>query len=95
MIHKHRNFSTHHISKILLIHNSGSKFNKITIMGGIIQLKIKIVMTSFIVLIILYSIHVITIIIIDSNFLLIINWNLFRNLWLCISLASWIVGVQK
>jgi uncharacterized protein YndB with AHSA1/START domain len=64
------------ISNILLIHNSGSKLNKITIMRyliGIIQLKIKILMKSFIFIIILYSIHVITIIIIDSNFVVVIN----------------------
>src|SRR5215216_2980020 len=63
MIHKHRNFITLHISKFLLMNSSGSKLNKITIMG----LKIKIMMTSFMVIIIIYSIHVITIIIIDRR----------------------------
>src|SRR3990170_8026865 len=68
MMHKHRYFTTLHISIILLIHISGSKLNKITIMTyliGMIQLKIKIMMTRFLVL---YSIHVITITIIYSNF---------------------------
>src|SRR5215216_739690 len=63
MIHKHRNFITLHISKFLLMNSSGSKLNKITIMG----LKIKIMMTSFMVIIIIYSIHVITIIIINRK----------------------------
>ena len=49
MIYKHRNFTTLHISKILLMNNSGSKLNKVTIIG----LKIEIKMTSFIVIIIL------------------------------------------
>ena len=51
MIHKPRNFLTLHISKFILMNSSGSKLNKITIMG----LKIKIMMTSFMVIIILYS----------------------------------------
>src|SRR3954468_22732842 len=63
MTHKHRKFITLHISKILLIRNSGSKFKKITIMG----LKIEIKMTSFMVMIILYSIRVIKIIIINRR----------------------------
>src|SRR3990170_2296003 len=45
------------------MNSSGSKLSKITIMG----LKIKIMMTSFMVIIILYIIHVITIIIIDRR----------------------------
>src|SRR3989337_858129 len=84
MIHKHKIFTTLHISKILLIHHSGrSKFNKITIMRyliGIIQLKIKIIMTSFMVTIILYSIHVITIIIINRRHAFIII-NLLIKTW--------------
>src|SRR3989337_1087089 len=75
MIHKHRNFITLHIIKFILMHSSGSKLNKITIMG----LKIKIMMTSFMVIIIQYSIHVITIIIIYRNFVVIINCNLLIN----------------
>src|SRR6266536_2777805 len=60
MIRNHRNFVTLHISKFILMNNSGgSKLNKITIM----RLKIK----SFLVIITIYSIHVITIIIIKRR----------------------------
>ena len=55
MIYKHRKFTTLHISKILLMNNSGSKLNKIIFMRGIIQLKTKIMMTSFMVIIILIA----------------------------------------
>src|SRR3954470_22989112 len=60
MIHKHRKFVTPHISKILLISNSGSKLKKITITLIIL---IMIHLQTFI----LYSISVITIIIIDRR----------------------------
>src|SRR3990170_8162342 len=83
MIYKHRNFITLHISNFVLINNSGSKFNKITIMRyliGITKLKVKIMMTSFMVIIILYSIHVITIIIIYRRHAFIII-NLFIKTW--------------
>src|SRR6266511_11838 len=69
MMHKNRNFVTLHISKFILMNNSGgSKLNKITIM----RLKIKIMMTSFLVIITLYRIHLITIIIINRRHAIII-----------------------
>src|SRR6266536_1270349 len=77
MIYKHRIFITLHISKFLLIHNSGRKFNKITIIP---QFIIQIIMTSFMVIIILYSIHVITIIIINRRHAIIII-NLLIKTW--------------
>src|SRR6266566_3233246 len=83
MIHKHRKFVTHHISNFLLIHNSGSKLNKITIMRYLIDittLNIKIMMASFMVTITLYGIHVIIIIIIDSRHVIIIT-NLLIKTW--------------
>src|SRR3954467_8487729 len=76
MMHKHINFTTLHVSKFVLINSSGSKLNKITIM----RLKIKIKMTSFMVIIILYSIRVITIIIIDRRHAFIII-NLLIKPW--------------
>src|SRR5215216_1201088 len=69
MIYKHRIFITLHISKFLLIHNSGRKFNKITIIA---QFIIQIIMKIFRVISILYGIGVITIIIIARRHALII-----------------------
>src|SRR6266511_1259022 len=83
MMHKHRNFITLHISKFILMNSSGSKLNKITIMRhliGLINLSIKIMMTSFMVIIILYSIHVIIIIIINRRHTTIIT-NLHIKYW--------------
>src|SRR3990170_1703794 len=83
MIHKHRKFITLHISKFILMNSSGSKLNKITIMGfliGIIILSIKIMMTSFMDIITLYSIHVITIIIINRRHAFIIV-NILIKTW--------------
>src|SRR4051812_29439803 len=72
MIYKHRNFITLHVRKFLFIRNSGRKLNKITIIRyliDIIKLNIEIMMRSFIII---YSIHVITIIIIDRRHAIII-----------------------
>src|SRR6266496_2202541 len=83
MMHKHRNFITLHISKFILMNSSGSKLNKITIMRniiGMINLSIKIMMTSFMVIIILYNIHVIIIIIINRRHTTIIT-NLHIKSW--------------
>src|SRR6266566_3943456 len=83
MIYKHRKFITLHISNFLLIHCSGSKLNKITIMRHLIDIttfNIKIMMTSFMVTITLYSIHVITIIIIYRRHAIIVI-NLLIKTW--------------
>src|SRR3954470_6422827 len=80
MIYKHRKFTTLHISKILLIRNSGSiirdldTINYFHIKRVMFRERILIIMTSYINIIIttLYSISFITIIIISSNFVLII-----------------------
>src|SRR6266566_5149091 len=83
MMHKHRIFITLPISKFLFIHGSGSKLNKITIMRHLIDIttfSIKIMMTSFMVTITLYSIHVIIIIIIDRRHAIIII-NLLIKTW--------------
>src|ERR1041385_3327381 len=73
MIHKYRNFVTLHISKILLISNIGSKLKKIAITCIIL---IMIHFQTFI----LYSISVITIIIIDRR-QSIIKINFIIKIW--------------
>src|SRR3954462_7313169 len=80
MIYKHRIFITLHISKFLLIRNSGSiirdlnTINCFHIKRVMFRERVLIIMTSFINIIIttFYSISFITIIIIISNFVLII-----------------------
>ena len=80
MIHKHGKLTTLHISKILLIRNSGNiirdsnTINCFHIKRVMFRKRVLIIMKSFINIIIttFYSISFITIIIISSNFVLII-----------------------
>src|SRR3989337_1336927 len=88
MIYKHRNFITLHISKILLIRNSGSiirnsnTINYFHIKRVMFRKGVIIIMTSFINIIIttFYSISVITIIIISRKHSIIII-NLLIKTW--------------